>query len=112
MKYALLVYEEPGSWHDLATKHKRALHGEYHAAGDSPGVIARYRLRPPERTTTVRVEDDQTVKTDGHLADARENFRAVDLVESNDNDSVLELAARIPAARTGGAVEVWPLTER
>jgi hypothetical protein len=38
--------------------------------------------------------------------------RSVPLLESDDQDSVLEMAARIPAARIGGAVEVWPLTER
>jgi hypothetical protein len=79
---------------------------------DSPNVIGHYRLRPPQSTTTVRVEKGQTVNTEGPLADTRENFRAFYLLESNDHDSVLELAARIPAARMGGAVEVWPLAER
>ena len=112
MKYALLVYDGPSSWQNLATEEKHALHDEYHDAGAFPGVIAHYRLRPPQRTTTVRVEDGQTVKTEGALADTKENFRAIYLLESDDHDSVLELAARIPAARMGGAVEVWPLTER
>ncbi len=112
MKYALFVYEVPGSWHDLSTEQKHALHDEYHAVAASPGVIGHYRLRPPQMTTTVRVQEEQIVKTAGPLADTRENFRAFYLLESDDHDSVLELAARIPAARTGGAVEVWPLTER
>jgi hypothetical protein len=42
----------------------------------------------------------------------RENFRALYLIESDDHDAVLELASQIPAARRGGAVEVWPLTKR
>jgi hypothetical protein len=112
MKYALLVYDAPSSWHGLSTAQKHALHGEYHALADSPGVIGHYRLRPPQMTTTVRVEDDQTVKAAGPIAETRENFRAFYLLESDEYDSVLELAAQIPAARTGGAVEIWPLTER
>jgi hypothetical protein len=112
MKYALLVYDAPSSWHGLSTEQKRALHREYHAVAASPGVIGHYRLRPRQVTTTVRVEEDQIVKTEGPLADTRESLRAFYLLESDDHDSVLELAARIPAARTGGAVEVWPLTER
>jgi hypothetical protein len=112
MKYALLVYDAPGSWHSLSTEQKHALHGEYHALADSPGVIGHYRLRPPQMTTTVRVEDNQIVKARGPIAETRENFRAFYLLESDEHDSVLELAARIPAARTGGAVEIWPLTER
>ena len=112
MKYALFVYEVPGSWHDLSTEQKHAAHDQYHTVAASPGVIAHYRLRPPQMTTTVRVEKDQIVKTAGPLPHARENLRAFYLLESDNHDSVLELAARIPAARTGGAVEVLPLTER
>jgi hypothetical protein len=112
VKYALFVYELPGSWHDLSTEQKRALHDEYRAVAASPGVIGHYRLRPPRMATTVRVEEDQIVKTVGALADTRESLRAFYLLESDDHDSVLKVAARIPAACTGGAVEVWPLTER
>jgi hypothetical protein len=112
MTYAFLVYDAPNSWHSLSTEQKQALHGEYHAVSATPGVIGHYRLRPPKNTMTVRVEDDQIVKTEGPLADTRESFRALYLLESEDADAVLELAARIPAARTGGVVEVWPLTER
>ena len=111
MKYALLVYDEPSSWQNLTTEQKRARHREYHAAGDSPGVVAHYRLRAPQRTTTVRIEGDETVKAEGLLAETRENLRAIYIFESDEQDSVLELAARIPAVRTGGTVEVWPLTE-
>jgi hypothetical protein len=112
MKYALLVYDLRSSWHNLAAEQKHALQGEYRAVGASPGIIAHYRLRPPQRTTTVRVEEEQIVKTEGPLAETEENVRAIYLLDSDDHDSVLELAARIPAARLGGAVEVWPLMER
>jgi hypothetical protein len=112
VKYALFVYEVPGSCHDLSTEQKRARHDDYHAVAAAPGVIGHYRLRPPQMTTTVRVEEDQIVKTAGPLADTRENLRAFYLLESDDPDSVLEVAARVPATRAGGAVEVWPLTER
>ena len=112
MKYALLVYDGPNSWQSLSSEEKHAIHGEYHAVSDSPGIIGHYRLRPAQLTTTVRVEEGQTRTTEGPFADTRELFRAFYLLESDDHDSVLELAARIPAARAGGAVEVWPLTER
>jgi hypothetical protein len=85
---------------------------QYQDVTASPAVIGHYRLRPPQKTTTVRVENDQVIKTEGPLADTRENFRALYLIESDDHDAVLDLAARIPAARRAGAVEVWPLTER
>jgi hypothetical protein len=112
MKYALLVYDAHGSWHNASTEQRHALHDEYQDVATSPAVIGHYRLRPPQKTTTVRVEDDRVVRSEGPLADMRENFRALYLIESDDHDAVLELASQIPAARRGGAVEVWPLTKR
>jgi hypothetical protein len=109
MKYALFVYDAPGAWHNVATDQKHALHSEYHAVAVSPEVVAHYRLRP-RQAKTVRVEHDHVVKTEGPVADTIEILRALYLVESDDHDSVLELAARIPAVRLGGAVEVWPLS--
>jgi hypothetical protein len=111
MKYALLVYDVPGFWYNVSTEQRHALHDEYQEVAASPPVIGHYRLRPPQKTTTVRVEEDRIIKTKGPVAD-REHLRALYLVESDDHDAVLELAARIPAARRRGAVEIWPLTER
>jgi hypothetical protein len=112
MKYALFVYDAPGSWHSLATEQKHALHDAYHEVAASSGVIGHYRLRPPNMTRTIRVQDGETIEAEGPLAHMRENLRAIYLLETDDQDSVLELATRIPAVRMGGAVEVWPLTER
>ncbi len=108
MKYALLVYDNPGSWGSISTEQKRALHGEYHAVAAAPGMIGHYRVRQPQKTETVRVTEGQTVTAE-EPSPARENLQAFYLFESDDHDSVLEVAARIPAARMGGAVEVWPL---
>jgi hypothetical protein len=112
MKYALFVYDVPGSWHNVSTEQRHALHDRYQDVAASSGVIGHYRLRPSQKATIVRVDEGRIVKTEGSLVDTRENFRALYLIESDDHDSVLELAARIPAAQTGGAVEVWPLAAR
>jgi hypothetical protein len=44
--------------------------------------------------------------------DAKEHLGGYYLVEADDLDAALEIAARIPAARMGGAIEVRPLVER
>ncbi len=111
MRYALLVYDDPSAWEKVSTQQKQALHDEYHAVAGSPGMIGHYRIRQPQMMETVRVDDDQTVTTEG-TPPSREDLRAVFLIECEHHDSVLEIAARIPAARMGGAVEVWPLTAR
>ena len=60
----------------------------------------------------MRVENGETLLTDGPFVDAKEHLGGFLLVEADDLDAALEIAARIPAARMGGAVEVRPLVER
>jgi hypothetical protein len=60
----------------------------------------------------VRVQDGQTRTTDGRYADTDEVFGAYYVFEVDNLDEAIELAARIPAARLGGAIEVRPLVER
>ncbi len=78
----------------------------------APGVTGGAQLQPPTTATTVRVEDGKTLTTDGPFAETKEVLGGYYLVEADDLDAAIELAARIPAARMGGAVEVRPLVER
>jgi hypothetical protein len=110
MNYALLVYVAPESLRGLSSEDRRSLHGEHHAVA-STSVIAHYRLRPPRLATTVRVEGDQIVKTEGPSAETSERLRAFYVLESDEQDAVLDFASQIPAVRLGGTVEVWPLME-
>jgi hypothetical protein len=86
--------------------------GEFLAIRQSPGVIGGDQLQPVETATTVRVQDGETLLTDGPFVDAKEHLGGYYLVEAGDLDAALAIAARIPAARLGGAVEVRPLVER
>jgi hypothetical protein len=119
MKYALLGYDTDGSLDGLPPEEKRILHGAHRslhddvqtAASPAVAVIAHYRLRPPRHTTTVRLTGDEIVASEGPSAEVSETLRAIYLLESDDPDAVLDLAARLPAVRVGGTVEVWPLIE-
>jgi hypothetical protein len=75
-----------------ATRHRGS--GEYHAVAASPAVIGHYRLRPPEMTTTVRAEGDEIVRAPGPRGETAQNLRALYLLETDDHDSALDLAAR------------------
>ena len=86
--------------------------GEYLAIGQSPGVLGGEQLQPVETATTVRVEGGQTLLSDGPFVEAKEHLGGYYLVEADDLDAALEIAARIPAARMGGAIEVRPVVER
>ncbi len=68
-------------------------------------------MQPPEMATTVRVQDGQTLTTDGPFVAVKEALGGYLVFEADDLDAAIELAARIPAASMGGAVEVRPLVE-
>ena len=114
MKYALLIY--PGrsmqEYERMSEEERQSILGEYDALLREAGVFGAEQLQPPESATTVRVEDGRTLTTDGPFADTKEILGGLYLLEADDLDRALELAARIPAGRMGGAVEVRPLVER
>ena len=114
MRYLLQIYSDigPAEFGRLSADEQDAILGEYLAIREAPGVIGGEQLQPVETATTVRVQGGQTLLTDGPFLDAKEHLGGYFLVEADDLDAALELAARIPAARMGGAVEVRPLMER
>ncbi len=114
MKYLLQNYSTPEyreALERLTTDEQQAILEEYLAIGQSPEVIRGARLQPVEAATTVRVENGQALLTDGPFVDAKEHVGGFCLVEADDLDGALAIAARIPVARMGGAVEVRPLAE-
>jgi hypothetical protein len=114
MKYLLQIYPV-GAREELERMdedEQEAIVAEYLAIGRSPGVLGGDRLQPAETATTVRVENGETLLTDGPFVEAKEHLGGYLLLEADDLDAALELAARIPAARMGGAVEVRPLVRR
>ena len=114
MKYAMLIYSGPAmrEYERLPDEEQRAIVGEYQALMEEPGVLGAEQLQSPESATTVRVDDGTVLTTDGPFADTKEFLGGLYLLEAENLDVALELAARIPAARMGGAVEVRPIAER
>ena len=69
-------------------------------------------LADPATATTVRVQDGNTLTTDGPFVEVKEALGGFLLFEADDLDAAIELAARIPTARMGGAIEIRPVVER
>ena len=65
----------------------------------------------PEMATTVRVDNGETLTTDGPFVAVKEALGGYLVFEADNLDAAIELASRIPAARLGGAVEVRPIKE-
>lgn len=111
MQYALMIYERPGAYEPCSDEERHAVNDEYIAIGQDPRITAGAQLQPTDTATTVRVQDGRTLTTDGPFAETKEVFGGYFLLDADDLDAALEVAARIPAARLGGAVEVRPLVQ-
>jgi hypothetical protein len=118
MKYMLLIHQGttplPGTpeWDNLPEDEQKAVYADYRGINETPGVTSGEQLQPPEAATTVRVQDGKTLRTDGPFVEIKEAIGGWLMFEADDLDAAIELAARIPAARLGGAIEVRPLVER
>jgi hypothetical protein len=67
-------------------------------------------LQPTWMATSVRVRDGKRLVTDGPFAETREQLGGYFLIEANNLDEAIGIAARIPMARKG-TVEIRPVIE-
>jgi hypothetical protein len=118
MKYLLLIHQgttptprDPEAWATLPEDEQKAVYADYKAINETPGVTPGVAMDAPETATTVRVQDGRTLTTDGPFAELKEAIGGYLVYEADDLDAAIALAARIPAARLGGAIEVRPIME-
>lgn len=116
MNYLLLIHhgsaptlDNPRAWASLPAEEQKAIFAGYQAITQTPGVTPGPRMQAPEMATTVRVHDGKTIITDGPYVEMKEALGGYLLFEADDLDAAIALAARIPAAGLGGAVEIRPL---
>lgn len=119
MKFMLLIHQgdtptprDPEAWGRLSQEEQQAVYADYKAINETPGVTHGMQMQPPEMASTVRVEDGRTLVTDGPFVEMKEALGGYLFFEADDLDAAIELAARIPAARLGGAIEVRPIMEQ
>src|SRR6266511_3932050 len=81
MKYMLLIHQGdtplPGSpeWERLSEDEQKAVYADYQAINETPGVTpSDVWMEPPELATTVRVENGETLTTDGPFVAVKEAF--------------------------------------
>jgi hypothetical protein len=118
MKYMLLIHQgdtptprQPEAWGKLSEDEQNEVYRAYNAISQNPAVTAGLQLDEPETATTVRVQDGKTLTTDGPFVELKEAIGGYLVLEADDLDAAIELAAQVPAARMGGAIEVRPIVE-
>ena len=111
-KYVLMIYQGstplPGSdrWNALSPAEQKSVYADYAEINRSEGVTTGLPLGLPDSARTVQVRDGKPeVRSGPYLAECVGGYL---VFEAENIEAAIALAARIPAARLGGAVEVRP----
>jgi hypothetical protein len=115
MKFVLLIYQGstplPGSdrWKEMPEEEQKSIYSEYAEFNKTPNMIPGAALGLPTSAKTVQVSNGRTKVTDGTFLD--QGIGGYCVFEAENMDAAIALAARIPAARLGGAVEIRPVEQ-
>jgi len=109
MQYLLLIYENEANRKNIDRSKMMEEYGVFTksivTSGNFKGGDA---LQPTSTATTVRVKDGKPVTTHGPFAETREALIGYYLIDAKDLDQALEIAGRVPSAKTG-SIEVRPV---
>jgi hypothetical protein len=110
MQYIMLIYQGAALERQsaLPEEEQKQVYADYQGINQTPGVTPAPPMGLPENATTVRVEGGKILTTDGPFAGMKEAVGGLFILEADDLDAAIEVAARVPAARYGGAVEIRP----
>ena len=115
MQYALLIYQgttplpNTDAWDALPAGEQQQIYADYAAINKDPAVSPGLPLGVPAAAKTVRVENGSAVASEGPFMGVEGAVGGYLVLEADDEAAAIELAATIPAARHGGAIEVRPV---
>jgi hypothetical protein len=111
MKYMLLIYLDEQV---LSETERQACYIEStelaHDIQSTGKFLGANPLQPVAMATSVRIREGKRFVTDGPFAETREQLGGYFLIDANDLDEAIAIAARIPMAKKG-TVEVRPVVE-
>ncbi len=111
MKYVLLIYLEENALSETEREHCYMESAQLAQQLNSNGqYLATAPLHPVATATSVRVRDGKPLVTDGPFAETREQLGGFFLINAQDLDEAIAIAAQIPGARVG-TVEIRPVIE-
>jgi hypothetical protein len=114
MKFMCLAYEEEQKLTALTQSEWTALRGETIAYVESlrksGRLIATQALQSARTAATVKMRGGKALIVDGPFAETKEQIGGYFLIDVQDRDEALQVAAAWPSARIG-TIEVRPIEE-
>lgn len=109
MKYALLAYSRGGASDGAGA---RQMHPAIATVLERPEITGYMRLEVAESATTVKLEGRKTLLTDGPFVESKEFLGGLILVEAENLDGALAIAAELAELDVTAAIEVRPVFEQ
>jgi len=98
--------------HQLPADEQEKITAEFIAIRKSSGVLDGNQLEAPSSASTVRVDDGQTIVSEGPAVADGAELSGYYIFDAPNLDAAIAFASRIPVARMGGTVEVRAMVER
>jgi hypothetical protein len=115
MQYLMLIYHSEAGFEKTSESDRAAIYQEYGQLREELSAkgkfVGGHQLLPTTMATTIRVREGKRVVTDGPFAETKEQLGGYFLVNADDLDEAIAIAARIPSARNG-TIEVRPIAVR
>jgi hypothetical protein len=114
MKYLLMIYSDERAFEAMSEEERHEVYAAYDELmkdlAATGHMLGGDELAPTSTATTVQVRDGERLVTDGPFAETKEQLGGYFLIDVDDLDAAIDIAARIPSVQSG-SIEVRPIAE-
>ncbi len=114
MKYVCLIYGDEATLQKMSREEMSQMSVDskaFHETLQKNGhFVAMHGMTGANTATTVRVREGKTLMTDGPFAETKEILGSIYVIEAQDLNEAIRVAAKFPSARIG-SIEVRPTWE-
>jgi hypothetical protein len=112
MKYMLIIYGNQELWNSVSPDEQQRLFEAFDAFNkkyyDTGELLGAYGVADAAATKLVRLADGQPAVTDGPYLETKEYLASWFLIDVDNEERALAIAAEVPSAKAR-PVEVWPI---
>ena len=115
MQYLLMIYRNEAELGKMGPADRKQMMADYGVFTQSIVQSGHFKagdgLQPTTTATTVRVRDGKILTTDGPFAETREQLGGYTLIEADDLDDALAIAAGFLGNSELATIEIRPVVE-
>ena len=111
MRYALLLYSNIEVFDQTPDQERRRINAGVADVLEQPNVSGWLRLQNVDSATTLHHAHGRTLLTDGPFVDSKDFLGGFIVVEADDLDGALAVAAELQQLRGAGSIEIRPVRD-